>query len=59
MDLFPTFARIAGGKVPQDRIIDGVDQLDFFLGKKEKSDRESVVIYMGTISTASSGATGR
>jgi arylsulfatase len=47
MDLFPTFARIAGGKVPQDRIIDGVDQVDFFLGKKEKSNRESVVIYNG------------
>jgi hypothetical protein len=24
MDLFPTFAKIAGGKVPDDRIIDGV-----------------------------------
>jgi arylsulfatase A-like enzyme len=47
MDLFPTFARIAGGKVPQDRIIDGIDQTDFFLGKKDKSDRESVIIYVG------------
>jgi arylsulfatase len=48
MDLFPTFARIAGGKVPTDRIIDGVDQTDFFLGRKEKSSRESFVIYVGT-----------
>ena len=32
MDLFPTLARIAGGKVPDDRIIDGVDQLDFLTG---------------------------
>ena len=32
MDLFPTFARIAGGTVPEDRAIDGVDQTDFFLG---------------------------
>lgn len=47
MDLFSTFARITGGKVPQDRVIDGVDQLGFFLGKQEKSDRESVVVYMG------------
>jgi arylsulfatase len=47
IDLFPTLARIAGGKVPKDRIIDGVDQTDFFLGKKDKSDRESVVIYVG------------
>ena len=47
MDLFPTFARIAGGKVPKDRIIDGIDQTDFFFGKKDKSDRESVIIYVG------------
>ena len=47
MDLFPTLARIAGGKVPEDRIIDGVDQTDFFLGKKEQSNRESIVIYVG------------
>jgi arylsulfatase len=46
-DLYPTLARIAGGKVPTDRVMDGVDQGDFLLGKKEKSDRESVVIYVG------------
>jgi arylsulfatase len=48
MDLFPTFARIVGGKVPKDRVIDGVDQRDFFLGKQEKSNREAVVIYVGS-----------
>lgn len=48
MDLFPTFAKIVVGKVPTDRVIDGVDQLDFFLGKKEASNRESVVVYVGT-----------
>ena len=47
IDLFPTFATIAGGKVPKGRIIDGIDQTEFFLGKKEKSERESVVIYVG------------
>src|SRR5210317_656760 len=47
MDLFPTLAKIAGGKVPDDRVIDGMDMSDFFLGKKKKSGRESVVIYMG------------
>jgi arylsulfatase len=47
MDLFPTIARIAGGKVPQDRVIDGVDQTDFFLGKQKKSNREGVIVYMG------------
>lgn len=47
MDLFPTLARMAGGKVPTDRVIDGVDQTDFLSGKQEKSNRESVVIYVG------------
>lgn len=47
MDLFPTFAQIAEGKVPSDRIIDGVDQLDFFLGNQENSNRDSVIIYVG------------
>jgi arylsulfatase len=47
MDLFSTFARIAGGNVPEDRVIDSVDQLDFFTGEQEKSNRESVVVYVG------------
>ncbi|MHC4559826.1 MAG: arylsulfatase [Planctomycetota bacterium] len=47
MDLFPTLARIVGGKVPQDRIIDGVDQLYFFTGKQEKSNRDSIMVYVG------------
>lgn len=48
MDLFTTFAKITGGKVPTDRIVDGIDQTNFFLGKKEKSNRESVIIYVGS-----------
>jgi arylsulfatase len=47
MDLFPTFARIAGGKVPEDRVIDGIDMSDFFLGRQEKSGREGFIVYMG------------
>ncbi len=47
MDLFPTLAKIAGGKVPDDRIIDGIDMSDFFLGKQKKSGREGVIVYMG------------
>lgn len=47
IDLFTTFASITGGKVPDDRIIDGVDQSDFLTGKTEKSNRDSVVIYVG------------
>jgi arylsulfatase len=33
--------------VPDDRIIDGVDQSDFFLGKAEKSNREGFPVYNG------------
>ncbi|MEE8261487.1 MAG: arylsulfatase [Gammaproteobacteria bacterium] len=47
MDLFPTFAKLAGGKVPDDRVIDGLDMADFFLGKQDKSGREGVIVYMG------------
>jgi arylsulfatase A-like enzyme len=48
MDLFPTFAKLAGGKVPNDRIIDGVDQTGFFLGKQKESEREAIVVYVGS-----------
>jgi arylsulfatase len=45
-DLYPTLARIAGAKVPADRPVDGVDQLDFLLGRKSKSNREGFVYYI-------------
>lgn len=47
MDLFPTLVRLAGGSVPTDRVIDGLDQSDFFLGRSRESARESFVIYVG------------
>ncbi len=47
MDLFPTLARIAGGKVPEDRAIDGIDMSDLMLGKTEKSGRDGFIVYMG------------
>ena len=46
VDLFPTLARIAGTSVPTDRPIDGVDQVDFWLGEREKSCREGFVYYI-------------
>jgi arylsulfatase A-like enzyme len=46
VDIFTTFARIAGAGVPKDRPIDGVDQLDFFLGKQENSNREGFPAYV-------------
>jgi arylsulfatase len=47
VDLMPTLAGMAGLKVPADRLIDGVDHTDFLLGKKDKSNREGFVIYVG------------
>jgi len=47
MDLFPTFAAIAGGTVPDDRPIDGQDMSGFFLGEREESGREDFIVYMG------------
>ena len=46
-DILPTFAGVAGYKVPADREIDGIDQLDFFLGKQKNSNREGFPIYLG------------
>lgn len=45
-DLYTTLARVAGANGPSDRPMDGVDQLDFFLGKREKSNREGFVYYI-------------
>ena len=47
LDLFSTLAQIAGGQVPDDREIDGLDQTAFFMGETDESARESVVVYVG------------
>jgi arylsulfatase len=47
VDILPTFARVAGYDTPSDRMIDGVDQLDFLVGKQEKSNREGFPIFNG------------
>jgi arylsulfatase len=46
-DIYPTIAKITGAKVPEDRLIDGVDQLDFLTGKSKKSAREGFPVYNG------------
>ena len=46
VDLFNTLARIGGAGVPTDRPIDGIDQLDFFLGREPHSAREGFVYYI-------------
>ena len=47
IDLFPTLASIVGADLPKNRVIDGADQSDFFMGKADTSARESVIIYIG------------
>ena len=46
-DFFPTLASMTGAKVPTDRPIDGVDQSDFFMGKQPKSNRDSLITFIG------------
>lgn len=44
-DLFATLTAVAGGQVPQDRPIDGVNQLPFLLGQ-QRSAREGFLFYI-------------
>ena len=46
VDLYTTLARVGGADIPTDRPIDGVDQLDFFLGKQATSNREGFPAYV-------------
>jgi arylsulfatase len=47
MDFFPTLARLAGGKVPDDRPIDGVDQTDLLLGASATGRRDALLTFIG------------
>ncbi len=49
LDVLPTFAALAGATeaVPSDRIIDGVDQRDLWLGRNEKGARDRFLYYDG------------
>jgi arylsulfatase A-like enzyme len=47
MDFFPTFARLAGGKMPDDRPIDGVDQTDLLLGTNDTGRRDHLLTFVG------------
>jgi arylsulfatase len=50
MDLLPTFAALAGAKLP-DRTLDGLDARDFLLGKDESSPRDEYLYYTGCLLT--------
>jgi arylsulfatase len=46
-DMFTTLSRWAGADIPNDRVIDGVDQRDFFEGKQDNSARDGFPYWMG------------
>jgi arylsulfatase len=52
VDTFTTLAHVGGAEIPKDRPIDGVDQLDFFIGKQENSNREGFPAYVANRLTA-------
>ncbi len=47
LDFYRTFASVTGGRVPDDRPIDSIDQSSFMFGDQEKSNRESVLFFYG------------
>ncbi|MEM6916227.1 MAG: sulfatase [Verrucomicrobiota bacterium] len=49
LDVLPTFAALAGASdaIPEDRLIDGFDQTDLWLGKNEKGNRNQFLYYEG------------
>jgi arylsulfatase len=47
VDLYPTLAKLAGAEVPDDRVMDGMDQTPLLLGASDRSTRESVLVFSG------------
>ena len=47
MDFMPTFASILGMKLPSDRAIDGVNQMDVLTGNSAMGNRESLLTFIG------------
>jgi arylsulfatase len=45
-DMLPTLATIIGAEIPTDRAIDGIDQSDYFLGEKSKSNRDHLITFI-------------
>jgi arylsulfatase len=46
-DLLPTLAHAAGASMPDDRIVDGIDQFDFLTGVTDEPPREGFPVYNG------------
>ncbi|HXW80565.1 MAG TPA: sulfatase-like hydrolase/transferase [Acidimicrobiales bacterium] len=47
VDLFTTLVLAGGGRVPEDRHIDGMDMREFLLGGAEQSGRDTVLCFQG------------
>jgi len=47
LDMFPTAVLAAGGKLPRDRVIDGVDLMPYLSGKKRGAPHEILFWRMG------------
>ncbi len=47
LDFMPTFAKLAGFTVPQDRALDGFNQTDLLLGKSETGNRDHYFYHSG------------
>lgn len=46
LDIFPSIAAMVGANQPNDRVIDGINQLDLILGRSETSNRDNFFYYM-------------
>ena len=52
MDLYTTLGRFGGGEVPEDRPVDGFDQREYLLGKRDTSARDHGVTFLNNKLTA-------
>lgn len=47
LDILPTFVKLAGAKLPTDRVYDGYDLSNVLAGKENKSPRDEMYYYHG------------
>ncbi|WP_170482615.1 arylsulfatase [Ruegeria arenilitoris] len=47
LDLYATLATWSGATLPDDRVIDSIDQSAFFTGQTESSARDGFIVYVG------------
>ncbi|KAG9270972.1 arylsulfatase D isoform X2 [Astyanax mexicanus] len=47
MDIYPTLVKLAGGQLPQDRVLDGHDLMPLLEGKTRRSEHEFMFHYCG------------